>query len=324
MSEEADLPDDPMMQTLTDALRAGPESPEWRRAVEAVRDSNGSAAGDEHRMLITARERLESGKSYREVRPGAGFTRAVMSRIDADTADRRPRKLTASFLAYLVAAALVGVVGVLIAHVLSSGNFGGSEELGKVVLERTLLSAHMDGPLPNGWRRFGELPVTVTHGMTPETVPAGMQLAGGGIVSSHGIAAEDIFAIEAAFHIQRLDSDLVPQLFVTVQPDFGPGPATSPHELVWQVEKGLSQVALPDFDGRMADASLKVSDGNDLKVRIVVGPTDAAVLVNDKQIWSGPNKLAAGQPRFAGVRFIRRGGTTKGAVTVQSVRLLEK
>jgi hypothetical protein len=328
--EEPDLADDPMMRTLTDALRAGPGSPEWRRAVDAVAESRpGSSPGSsdaEYRILITARERLESGKSYREVRPGPGFTRTVMARIDADESARKPRRLRASFLAYIVVTLIVGVVVLIVMHAITGGVNGNVPDLKTIDLARTVLAAKLDGPLPAGWRTFGTLPVDPTRGLQPGNPPAGTgrDYAGGGIVTDRSLPTDQVFAIAATFHFQHVDSDIVPQLFVTDQPDFGPGPATSPHELVWLVQDGLSQISLPGPDAKMSHESARVSDGQTLEVRIVIGETDAAVFVNQKLFWTGPHQLA-GTQRFAGVRLIRH--LAKGqsnAVTVSGVKVLEK
>src|SRR5882757_4169178 len=71
---------DPLFTLLTDALRAGPGSPQWSQAVAAIRTRG--AEGDEYQALITARDNLESGRDYRSVRAGAGFTRKVLSSIE--------------------------------------------------------------------------------------------------------------------------------------------------------------------------------------------------------------------------------------------------
>jgi hypothetical protein len=322
--EEPDLADDPMMRTLTDALRAGPGSPEWRRAVAAVAGSKPGSSDDEYRLLITARERLESGKSYREVRPGPGFTRTVMSRIDADESARKPRRLRASFLAYVVVALIVGVVVLIIMHLITGGVNGNGPDLKTVDLDRTVLAAKLDGPLPTGWRTFGTLPVDAARGLQPGTPPAntGRDYVGGGIVTDRSLPTDQIFAIQATFKFDHVDPEIVPQLFVTDQPDFGPGPGTSPHELVWLVLGGKSQVALPDE--KMTDQSAKVTDGQTLEVKIVIGETDAAIFVNQKLFWTGPHQLT-GTQRFAGVRLIRH--LSKGqanSVSVSGVKVLEK
>src|SRR4051812_39135997 len=65
-------PSDDFMELLTDALRAGPGSPEWHQAVIELRKQGGDTAADDYKLLWTARERLASGKQDRSVKAGAG------------------------------------------------------------------------------------------------------------------------------------------------------------------------------------------------------------------------------------------------------------
>src|SRR3954463_2717514 len=77
---------DPLFQLLTDALRAGPGSPEWHQAVAKVREGGVAAPehADEFRLLVAVREHLESGRDWRAVRAGPGFTRKLFERLDEE------------------------------------------------------------------------------------------------------------------------------------------------------------------------------------------------------------------------------------------------
>src|SRR2546421_8100566 len=108
MPETIDLQSDEFMTLLTDALRAGPGSPEWSQAVKALRASNQNM--DEYTLLYTAREHLESGKDYRSVRAGPGFTRKLLGGIEQESQSGTGVP-TASIIALLAAVTiLVGVV----------------------------------------------------------------------------------------------------------------------------------------------------------------------------------------------------------------------
>ena len=61
---------DPLLVLLTEALRAGPGSPAWHQAISTLRADQPEMA--EYKMLLTAREHLESGRRYRSVRAGSG------------------------------------------------------------------------------------------------------------------------------------------------------------------------------------------------------------------------------------------------------------
>src|SRR5882757_6124178 len=82
---ETQFDSDQFLKLLTEALRAGPGSPQWHEAVNQLKHST-VADADEYRMLINAREHLESGRDYRSIRAGPGFTRKLMSAIDEEAA----------------------------------------------------------------------------------------------------------------------------------------------------------------------------------------------------------------------------------------------
>jgi hypothetical protein len=67
MTQSMDLESEQFMTLLTDALRAGPGSPEWHQAVGALRASGGAKGADEMQMLVRAREDLESGRGLRRM-----------------------------------------------------------------------------------------------------------------------------------------------------------------------------------------------------------------------------------------------------------------
>ena len=83
-----DFESDQFLQLLTDALRAGPGSPEWHEAVETLR-TNGIEQKDEYRLLISARENLEKGKEYRSVRAGPGFSRKLNEALDTESTSKK-------------------------------------------------------------------------------------------------------------------------------------------------------------------------------------------------------------------------------------------
>src|ERR1700719_2596470 len=86
--QPSNIESEQMMTLLTDALRSGRGSPEWHQAVSVLRAQNGDV--DEYKLLYAARERLESGKEYRSVRPGPGFTRKVFTELEQNPAGRKP------------------------------------------------------------------------------------------------------------------------------------------------------------------------------------------------------------------------------------------
>src|SRR5215213_8782222 len=105
-----DFESDPLLTELTDALRAGPGSPQWRDAVTRIREHGGDQA-DEYLLLCTAREHLASGRSYREIHAGPGFSRKVMQAVEEEQAGVPSRVApTASIIALLAAIVVICVV----------------------------------------------------------------------------------------------------------------------------------------------------------------------------------------------------------------------
>src|SRR5258708_1693394 len=109
MPETVDLQSEQFMTLLTDALRSGPGSPERHQAGELLRASEQNV--DEYTLLYKAREHLESGKEFRTVRAGTGFTRKVLEQIEEQA--KAPAVPTANLIALLAAGAILAVVAVV-------------------------------------------------------------------------------------------------------------------------------------------------------------------------------------------------------------------
>ncbi|HSV12857.1 MAG TPA: hypothetical protein VLI90_01260 [Tepidisphaeraceae bacterium] len=328
MPETIDIDADPFLKLLTDALRAGPGSPDWHQAVSRLR-SGGERNLDEYNMLIAARERLESGRGYREIRPGPAFTRKVMDGIDAEPPPGRRALPTANLIAILGAAVVLVVlasVGFWLLHGPPAANPG--EDLSNAYFGTTVADATFNAPLPPAWRTLGPAPLDPARGLRPTTLPAttasSADYDGGGVVLTNGIPADQAFAVEASFRIQHVTDDVIPELFVTDQPDFDADRATSAHELVWLVREGHAKVVLPDQ--QFAGSSEKVTDGQSLTVRAIIGQNTAQLVSGRHTIWSGPSQLAGDRPRYVGIRVLRRGNEKKDrdAVIVQSVKVMQR
>ena len=321
---DEDLNGDPFLELLTEALRAGPGTAKWNQAVEQI--NGGKIDGDgEYAMLIKARENLASGKAYREIRPGAQFTRKLLTRIDADAAAAAQRHgkspVSASFVSYIGAGLVVGALAMVFFWLTRSNEPGGTEDLSNLFFGTTLISANLDGPLPPGWRLFGPLTVDPAKGLLPSPAGPSASYTGGGIVNVSGLSGNDPFAVEATFEFHHVSDELVPQLFVTDQPDFSSDQATSPHELVWLVREGNAQVALPDH--QLMTNTQKIGDGQTVSVRIVVGSVNAVVISDGKVIWSGVSQLSD-KPRYVGIRMLRRKDDKRNVVTAKALRVVEK
>jgi hypothetical protein len=342
---------DPMFQLLTDALRAGPGSPEWHQAVGKLR-AGGMEYADEYQMLIEAREHLESGKEYRSVRAGAGFTRKLLDGIDKEEPPGGGRSgwlPTANVIAALSALAILAVLAVVVYQLWPrpTPDMGPTiTELENAFFPTQVAAATFDEPPgaaagngaepPTGWASIGQLKLETTRpGLRPSPgTGAATSPVGGGLVASATVGPEEPFAAEAILRLGRATDDLIIEFFVSADPaGFSADRATSSDELVWSLQGSRQQVFL---DGRQAaegrrpemprpDASRTGDAANGVPVRILVNRDRAIVEVNKHKLWSGPHGLAA-QPRHVGVRFLRVGGTGRngeGAV-VRAIKVVKK
>ena len=319
-----DFETDPQLIALTDALRAGPGSPQWREAVNRLREQGGDSA-DEYLLLCTAREHLASGRTYREVHAGPGFSRKVMEAVEQEGAGGPSRVApTAGVVAIL--SGLV-VVGVLASGYFLWRNSGGAaaaprQELSRVYFTEPVLDVRLDA-MPHSWRRVGSLPLTFEkNGLRPGDAPAGdAEFVGGALLWEQSVLASKAIQIEARLLSPSAGSKIVAQVFVTDDPTFSDARATSPHELAWTFRDGVATVALPA--GRVEAASFKpAAKQGAVDVRIQFDAQSVAIATGGKPLWSGEHGLDPGKPRFVGVRFLAPAGAKADpAVAFESVRL---
>ncbi len=314
---------DPMMEMLTDALRAGPGSPQWHDAVAKVRADHPDA--DEFQLLLTARQHLESGKQYRAVRAGAGFSRKLFGQIEADLV-RGSNLPVATVVAVLAGIVLVGLVIGIGFWLLPAGGpaKGQIEDLDRLLFVSPVMSVNIETPdaADPRWQHAGPLRLIWRDGLRPApTGGATKDFVGGAIVSSVGLGGDQPVSFEVSIRQNRPSADLIAQVFVTDRPDFSQDLAVSSHELVWMIHDGNARVVLPG--GRVDGKALKIEPGRQpITVRIAVNNTFATIDAGEKRLFAGPHGLSH-EARYFGVRFLRRGNERNDAVSIQSIRVMK-
>jgi hypothetical protein len=319
-SQLPELESERFQELLAEALRSGPGSPEWHAALQALGRGGGSAA-QEYRLLCTAREHLESGREYRAVRAGAGFTRQLFSAIENEPVPRAWSPPTATLIALVSAGVLllmVAVVGVMLMR--SASPPPTTDEMGQIYFANTLLSAELAGEVPAGWRQIGTLPLSFDGEMRPLD-PTEDQDLGGGIVTASGLSPGGAFAIEATIVGARNTQDIIPHIFLTDQPSFSPERASSAAELVCLLHDARPSVVLPD--GRVQPLGDRIRSRQSIVVRLIFDRDQAAIELDGKRIWTGEHQLSKDRPRYVGVRLLRRAGAKPEPVAIQSVRVLK-
>jgi len=323
MTQPADIQDDPFLVLLTDALRAGPGSPSWHEAVTRLKTS--SQAVDEYQLLIDAREALESGKEYRAVRAGPGFTDKLMNDLDRERlSPRSARRISVpGFIALLASLAILAVISVTIYRLYPRQAIDNTreaiEELASTYFASDLVSSNFDEGIPVIWRKIGSLPVEASAGLRAgqATAPPGDYL-GGGVVTADPQPAGKPLAFQVMLQRHAASEDLIPQIFVSNDPDFSADRAVSSHELVWQLQGNTQKVV---SDGRVErQASLPLRDQSHV-IRFVLGGDLAIVEADNRRLWAGHTPLGS-KPRYLGVRFIRTDGKGVADMSIESVRVL--
>jgi hypothetical protein len=323
MPSQMDVEKDPFLVLLTDALRAGPGSPEWRDAVTKLKVGGGEA--DEYRLLIEAREALESGREYRSVRAGPGFTRKLLNNLEAGEPAAKRALPLAGLIAGLAVLVIAAVVGIAIHEVYRSGAVnpaprGNVEELAGTYLPNTLLASNFESSIPPGWRKIGSLPLNAEKGLASGkgAVATDGGYVGGGVVISDAIPADQTFSVSAVLQIRGTGDGLIPQVFVAASPDFSADRAISAQEIVWELE-GTDQKVI--IDGRVEKQAALPAHARTLSVRLIVNKDLAVVETAENQrLWAGSHALG-NTPRYVGVRFLRTAGKAEADISVQSVRI---
>lgn len=313
-----DTDTDPFAQLLAEALRAGPASAPWREALTQIGANPGPA--DEYQLLLSAREHLENGKSFREIRAGAGFTHKLMGELDRDPNGRTSKGIPTPAIIALIAsisviAALAWIGSHLIPHHVIEPN-SSTGELAGLYFPNELAAARFTGAIPAGWRTIGNLPLDAKDGLR---AASGDKTAGGGVVLITPAPSDDAFAFEVELHVTHPSDNLVTQIFVSTAGDFSADRATSSHELLWSLRGKSQQVVL---DGRVLPTTASTVTGGTVRVRLVMNRDQAIVESNGQRLWSGPHQLAAA-PRSPGVRFIRSAPDPKAGIEIRGVRVMK-
>ncbi|HEV8378306.1 MAG TPA: hypothetical protein VGP99_05615 [Tepidisphaeraceae bacterium] len=326
---ETQFDSDQFLKLLTEALRAGPGSPQWHEAVNQLKNSS-VADADEYRMLINAREHLESGRDYRSIRAGPGFARKVMTAIDEEAAAQAPAPPSASIIAIVAAAGIIAIVTIVAIIWYRGGPPQPSPtDLANIVFAQTTISTDFTQTqtIPPEWRTFGLAPVIASRsrGLGAPQVKSGQNddkdYRGGGIYAASGIAPTQTFAFEAAIRQYKASENVAVQIFITDTPDFDKNPkASSPHELVCYVLNGTISIAKPD--GSIQGTGAKAKDLNHIQIKL---DKQYVLIENDGQtLYSGTHDLAPDKARYAGVRFlVKPSDKPLEDLTVPSVRILK-
>jgi hypothetical protein len=315
MADGAQFENDEFLKLLTDALRAGPGSPQWHEAVLRLRQSE-MAEADEYKMILTAREHLESGRDYRAIHAGPGFTRKVMQQIDDEAS--RPAHVgpSATMLAIFGGMVLLAAVAVLVVIIVRSSPPGQAtlDDLRQTIFSRSTVSVNFaqDG-IPGDWRTLGIEPVA-----GPRGIRGGVQKGSdreyrrGALYMPIPLSADELFAVEASLHMANPTDRLDLHLFVSEDPA-----AAQPRDFVVDLKNGDLAAYRPD--GSAAGKLVKLPRG-DVQLTMKLDSRHIIVEAGGETLYAGPHGLSPDTHRYPGIRFLTRGQETAD-VTVQAIRI---
>jgi hypothetical protein len=328
-----DLESEQFMTLLTDALRAGPGSPEWHQAVGVLRASGTAKGADEMQMLVRAREDLESGRGYRAVKAGAGFTRNLMEGIDEES-KVKPKGLPSANLIALIAGGVILVVVVVLAVVLTKSpppaDRSNIERLQGIYFINPVAQLNFEngGEIGPEWKEVGEVPLKVNRdktlgaATTQATKDEKREYKAGAIVLAESIAPDQPRMVDVTLKVNRASDGVIPEVFVAEGP-LDDGKASSGRELVWLLKGGMGQVALAD--GRVPGQGEKIDPKKvqTLSVKVRFNKDTVIVESGDKRVYEGPHQLSETGPRYVGVRLRRKVGDGSEGVGVVSINVLK-
>lgn len=321
MATESPTESDPLFQLLTEALRAGPGSTPWRDALAQLSQPSGvSGEAEQYRTILQAREHLASGREYRSVRAGAGFTRKLLDAIEKDGA-RRPAASISTAISIISAVAIVAVLCVVVFLLSRSGKSGDTdiEKLAVTYFPARVASADFSNGIPAAFHTVGKLPLLASNGLTPGGSPAleGDRVDGGAAVLTQPVPADQPFAVEVKVEPPAGDDPVIAQVFVANSNDLDADRATAPQELVWLAQRGRQRLMV---DAHVqADEAIPANGPTPLTVRLIVNAEVVVAEVGGKRLWAGEHRLGRDKPRYVGVRFLRRAGKGESHALIRSI-----
>ncbi len=310
---------DQFLQLLTDALRAGPGSPAWHEALSHLREAGHvDPIADEYKLLLEARQDLESGKGYRQIRAGPEFTRKVLAAVaEQSTESSSGRGLPMpNIIAWSAGLVILGTA-ILVAWLLWNGGSVQRQTLAQLqsqTFSRTILSAAFNGDAPDGWRTIGSLKMSFDRELSPEkNIPFSPRAgaAGGGIANITPLSPDEPTALHVTLRLAQGIDGYVPQVFITDEPDFTNDRGVTSHALVWTLQPVAGQpgqfaprIVLPDAQfGQVPNIPKK--PGSTLEITLAFNSDYVVVDTDGQQVFRGPHQLSPSKPRYVGVRFLR-------------------
>lgn len=296
---------DQMLKLLTEALRRGPASPQWHEALEQLRHS-GAQDADDYRLLMTVRQRLESGQTYRQVRAGPGFTRDLFQKIAAVSESANNRGRTAVCIALICAAVLIGSIAIIL-QMMTNGQTPSveSSKLAQTLFVSSVRQWDFNSEMPEEVLISGALKLQVQDGLRAARQDA---TADATVTSPESLDLSTAVCVEAQVQFQP-NQDV--RIEIGVAPENTLAAAGGVSILLQDKGFVVTQGQTFTIDRSLQSASYTV--------RIKLDASHAMIDVNGQPVWSGTHTVES--PVNAFIRLYKDGKRV-GDSRVKSLRIL--
>jgi|GEM_PF-5838883 len=324
---------------LTDALRAGPGSPQWVEALKRLHAAPSSELAEaevqEHELLMAARERLHQIRNVRSLRPSAELSEKILAAVAAEAhaetkaASRHGLRGWSGLTLFAAAAMAIISVASLVIEM-----YGLPDSRPAQVLH---LRTGPNGPgwqvfesiLPDGWRMTGPLRVKSEHGLQLADGVKQIEQSGGLLRVAPLVPTKPL---DLQANIRYVGgADIIPEVFLTDEETLDEGGAGDHgHEFVWTMVDDQPGIRLPNHIFTATDETISPGKAVAMNVRMKVMNGRATVVTNgvvhkEKECtWTGMTFLSHEKPWRFGVRFVIRGTQHEEAVAFDSVRVYQK
>jgi len=299
--EAAEFETDALLKLLTDAIRRGPGSPEWHEAVARIQGV-GAQGADEYRLLMDVRDRLESGRAYREISAGPEFTRQLFSELDKPVVTRSTTRLMITLVCLL----LLAGSALFLMKMITEGKkpAQSTEQLASQLFTTSVQEWSFGGAFPADLKQRGALRTSGALRIDTDkdaSLPASAAVwSESPVDDSRGTCIESVIQFRPGGDTRVAVVVGDPQQSDALSADMG--------------DTGFSVVV----QGKSFDIKKALPAGA-YTLRIKINPTVAVVEVNGQQIWSGEHHLP--QRIIPSIRLTRQ-TDSGGEIRVESLRVL--
>jgi len=306
----SDFESEEFQTALGEALRAGPDSPAWKRIEEHLANSEN---GVDLRGALQVRKLLDGVKDrFGVVVPSAGFKDRMLAALEADSRRNAPtvqKSWTPLVIAAVAACLALGVLIGVVASMFKTG-IAGFQQMTVVIPPRPapnkiVVPVMFNSQLPAGWHSMGQLRLSVDKGMHLDRHDNKRLGAFTGAYVTSSLPANKHFDVEMVVRTIGTAGGS-PEIFITDSTAYPANPsADNLHQVEFSVTNDRPTLCMADMQvvGQGDIASAKTESHYDVKFSIDGSNMTADMAGTSTFHFSGPTRLDASKPWWLGARL---------------------